>query len=137
MSPKGEVHSSKGTSKTSWVTGNRFVQHKASGEPEASMPQPFEGLGLIGYDNIKKQYTSIWIDNMGTGIMKVAGKYDQAAKILTESGDYSCPMTGGKCTYRSITTFKDADNYTYETYITDENGEEFRSTIITYSRKQS
>ena len=31
------------------------------------MGMPFNGLSLEGYDNAKKEFTSIWIDNMGTG----------------------------------------------------------------------
>ena len=37
------------------------------------MGQPFEGMGVFGYDNLTDNYTGIWLDNMGTGIMVSQG----------------------------------------------------------------
>jgi len=44
------------------------------------MGMPFEGMGLDGYDNASKEYISIWIDNMGTGIMYMKGKWMKIQK---------------------------------------------------------
>ena len=44
---------------------------------------PFEGMGIVGYDNLLKKFVSVWIDNMGTGLMPGTGTYDAATKTYT------------------------------------------------------
>ncbi len=48
------------------LMGGRYLQQRYRGEYEG---EKFEGLGITGYDKIKKKYVSLWIDNMGTGFM--------------------------------------------------------------------
>lgn len=93
MSPGGNPEESKGTSEIKWIMGGRYLQQLVQG---TSMGQPFEGMGITGYDNAKKEYNSIWIDNMGTGIMMTTGNYDPNTKTLTELGKYTDPIEGQK-----------------------------------------
>ena len=132
MSPDAKPEESKGTSEIEWIMGGRFIEQEVEG---MSMGQPFEGKGIMGYDNEKKQYQSVWIDNMGTGIMKGSGNYDPNTKTLTEKGTFSCPAEGGK-SYRGVTKILDKDNFTYEWYMNDPDGKEFRAMEITYTRKK-
>ena len=37
------------------------------------MGQPFSGVGIDGYDNLRKKYVTTWIDTMGTGIFSMEG----------------------------------------------------------------
>jgi len=132
MSPDGEPEISKGTSEVEWIMGGRFIQHEVEG---TSMGQPFEGLGVTGYDNEKKQYQSTWIDNMGTGIMTASGSYDAKTKTLSDQGTFSCPAEGQK-SFRAVTKFIDQDNFTYEWYMAGPDGKEFRAMEIVYARKK-
>jgi hypothetical protein len=132
MSPDAKPEESKGTSNIKWIMGGRFIEQKVEG---TSMGQPFEGVGLIGYDNEKKQYQSIWIDNMGTGIMKGSGNYDSSTKTLTDQGKFSCPAEGEK-SYRGVLKMIDNDNFTYEWYMPGPDGNEFRAMEIVYTRKK-
>ena len=43
----------------------RFLQQEFTGE---MMGQPFSGVGINAYDNLRKRYVTTWIDTMGTGI---------------------------------------------------------------------
>jgi hypothetical protein len=61
------------------------------------MGMPFNGHGLMGYDNMKKKYFSAWIDNMGTGLMVSEGTYDAATKTFSFVGQAPDVMAG---TYR-------------------------------------
>ena len=61
------------------------------------MGKPHEGHGFLGYDNTKKRYVTVWIENMGTGIMSAEGDYDPAKKQLTLAGEYADPISGGIC----------------------------------------
>jgi hypothetical protein len=132
MSPDAKPEESEGTSEIKSIMGGRFIEQAVQG---TSMGQPFEGMGIMGYDNEKKQYQSVWIDNMGTGIMTGSGNYDPNTKTLTDQGTFSCPAEGQK-SYRGVTKIKDKDNFTYEWYMTGPGGKEFRAMEIVYTRKK-
>ena len=132
MSPDAAPEESKGTSSIKWIMGGRFIEQSVEG---TSMGQPFEGMGIMGYDNEKKQYQSIWIDNMGTGVMTGSGSYDPTTKTLTDQGTFSCPAEGEK-SYRGVLKMIDNDNFTYEWYMPGPDGKEFRAMEIVYTRKK-
>lgn len=132
MSPDSPAEGTSGTSEISWIMDGRYVQHSVNGSWNG---QPFKGMGIIGYDNITKEYNTIWLDNMGTGIMQANGTYNRGSNSIGEAGAFSCPMTNSTRKYRAITKFIDDNTYTYETYMTDpSSGKEFRSMLITYTR---
>ncbi len=137
MSPEAPSESMAGVTTTSWIFGGRFLKQDVTG-PAAAEGQPsFEGIGFVGYDNIRKEYTSIWFDNMGTGIMLAAGQYDAATTTLTEEGSMSCPMTGESHRwFRSAWKIVDENHNTYETYTRTPDGREFKSMEIQYTRAQ-
>ena len=130
MTPDSQPETSKGTSETKWVMGGRYLQHAAKG---MSMGQPFEGMGFTGFDNGRQTYQTIWMDNMGTGMMIGEGSYDSSKKTLTDHGRFTDPMVGQR-SYRGVITFIDDDRYSYEMYGADENGKEFRMMEILYTR---
>ena len=132
MSPDAKPEESKGTSEIKSIMGGHFIEQAVQG---TSMGQPFEGMGIMGYDNEKKQYQSVWIDNMGTGIMTGSGNYDPKTKTLTDQGKFSCPAEGEK-SYRALLKMADNDNFTYEWYMTGQDGNEFRAMEIVYTRKK-
>ncbi len=129
--PGTEPAVSTGENEVKWIMGGRFIEADVDG---TSMGQKFEGLGIMGYDNVKKVYTNVWIDSMGTGMMTGTGSYDAEKKQLTETGSYTDAMTGEDRTYRGVTTIIDNDNHTYELYTSGADGKEFRQMEITYKR---
>lgn len=132
--PDAQPQTSTGTSETKWIMGGRFLEQTAQG---TAMGQEFHGMGLMGYDNMQKEYTGVWIDNMGTGMMTSTGTYDAASKTFTEKGSFSCPQDeGGEKDFRGVTTLVSADKYTYEMYIKDKDDKESRMMEIVYTRKK-
>ncbi len=132
--PDSEPQKSTGTSEVKWIMGGRFLEQTAQG---TAMGQEFHGMGLMGYDNMQKEYTGVWIDNMGTGMMTSTGTYDPATKTFTEKGTFSCPQDeGGEKDFRGVTTMVSPDKYTYEMYVTDKDGKESRMMEIVYMRKK-
>ena len=122
----------KGTNINQLILGNRFLQQSAKGQ---MMGQPFEGIGITGYDNMKAEYTSIWLDNMNTGMMSATSQFDAATKTFAEKGSLSCPMTGEKNKmFRTIWKIMDNDHYSYEMYSNGPDGKEFKNMEILYSR---
>lgn len=132
--PESEPEVSNGTSETKWIMGERYLKQKVEG---TSMGQEFKGMGLFGFDNAAKEYQSIWIDNMGTGIMTGVGTYDSDTKTFEYKGTYSCPMENGKDkSYRSVTKIMSDDKYTFEMYMPSPEGQEYRALEIVYTRKK-
>lgn len=124
---------SKGKTKFKMILGNRFLQQEFKGK---AMGMDFEGLGLLGYDNVKKEYQSIWVDTMSTAMMTGTGTYDEAKKVLTETGEYSCPISEDKeQKYRTEWAMTDKKNMTFSMYGKGpKGGKEFKMMEINYTR---
>jgi len=131
-SPDAPPEESTGTNDVKWILGGRFLEMKVSG---TAMGEPFEGMGILGYDNAKKEYVNTWLDNMGTGIMSSAGTYDPETKTMTEMGTYTDPMAGEQ-KFKGVTKFIDSDNFTYEMFTYTPDGNEFQNMEIKYTRKK-
>jgi Protein of unknown function (DUF1579) len=80
------------------------------------MGMPFEGLGTMGFDNAKKIFISTWVDNMGSGVMKMEGTWDAASKSLTLSGICTDPASGKDCTMREVYKVIDENTHMMEMY---------------------
>lgn len=130
MTPDSQPDTSKGKNETKWEMGGRFLLTVVK---STSMGQPFEGMGLTGFDNGKQTYQTIWMDNMGTGMMIGEGTYDPGTKTLTDHGRFTDPFIGQR-SYRGVITFIDDDHHSYEMYVADKNGKEFRMMEILYAR---
>ena len=133
MSPESEPEVSQGTNENKWVLGGRFIQSESKGEATKNFPA-FEGMGFVGYDNVKGEYNSVWLDNMGTSIMKATGQFDTTANTLSESGSFSCPLSETKnMEFRTVWKIIDNDHYTYEMFMNDK-GKEIKGIEISYER---
>ena len=93
MAPGEAPSVSKGTAKATWILDGRYVQEEFTGD---FMGQPFRGMSLTGYDNVRGKYRSVWVDNMSTTIVTSEGDLDATGKTLTFNGEYACAMTGDK-----------------------------------------
>jgi uncharacterized protein DUF1579 len=130
--PGEKPEQSSGTSTMGWVLGGRFLKQDYKGD---MMGQPFEGLGYLGYDKVRKEYVSTWMDNVSTGIFQGTGQYDAATKTITETGTFSCPFTGEKnMWFRHEWKIIKDDMNVFSMYTKDPAGKEFKSMEITYKR---
>ncbi|MBK9982507.1 MAG: DUF1579 domain-containing protein [Saprospiraceae bacterium] len=73
------------------------------------MGSPFEGYSTLAYDNAKKMFVNTWIDNMGSGIVVMTGKWDAAKKTLELKGTQTDPMSGKDSPMREVITIIDAN----------------------------
>ncbi len=133
MDPKKKPEIMKGTSENTWILGGRFLQAKANGEATKDWPA-FEGMGLTGYDNVKKEYTSTWMDNMSTAAMTATASFDDKTKSLNEKGSFSCPMEKGEKKFRSVWKVKGKDAYQYVSFMEGKDGKEVKAMEIEYKR---
>ncbi len=82
---------SRGTSTISWILDNHFLQEEMTWE---MMGRAMKGIGLVGYDNLKKKYLTFWIDNSGTAMYLAEGSYSPDQKTFTFFGSMDDPITG-------------------------------------------
>ena len=126
MDPNGQPQQSQATAKTAWIMGGRFLQEDFQGQ---MMGQTFNGPYIMGFNNVKQVYQSVWFDDMNTALFTTEGKGD--SKVITLEGKGSCPATGRtdvpmKAVYRVISP----DKHTFEMF--DGNN---RTMEITYTRQ--
>jgi len=132
MKPGEAPQESTGSAEHTWVLGGRFLKMDVRGDLGG---QPFEGLGYLGYDNIRGEYTAAWLDNMNTGITRASGQFDPGTKQYTESGTFSCPLTGEKDRrFRGEWKVIDNDSLSYTMYNPGPDGKEVKGMEISYKR---
>ena len=129
MDPSQPPSTSEATTVCEAMLGGRYFKSTHTG---MMMGMPFEGFEISGYDNVKKEFFNVWIDNMGTGIMVSTGTYDEATKTLTFTGKMTEPM-GTEMSVREVITAPDKDHSTFEMYM-DMGGQEVKNMEINYTR---
>ena len=136
--PNAPPQQSKGTAARKSIMGGRYTVMDVTGKME--MPDEngkkkemtFKGMGIDGYDNVKKQFVSAWIDNMGTGIQFSEGTYDPATKTLTYTSEMEM-VPGMKTPVREVIKVPDNNHMTLEWYET-HGGQEKKTMEINYTR---
>jgi Protein of unknown function (DUF1579) len=137
--PNAKPQESKGTAVRKSIMGGRYVTMDVSGKMQ--MPDQagkmkdvmFKGMGIEGYDNVKKKFVASWIDNMGTGIEFSEGTYDPATKTCTYSMEME-PMPGMKTQVREVVKVPDNKHMMLEWYET-QGGTEKKTMEINYTKK--
>ena len=130
MQPGAEPQVSEGTCESTWILGNRYLQSMYKGDMGG---MPFEGVGIMGYDNMKKEFVSTWMDNMGTGVAMSEGTADASGKVLTMKSMMGDPQTGKMVPYKFVTKVMDENTYTM-TMMNLKGGKEQTEMEITYTR---
>ena len=133
MADGGPEMKSTGTTVTKSLYNGLYQQTNHTGD---MMGMPFEGMSIMGYDNMKKEFFSSWIDNMGSGIMMMTGQWDQASKKITLTGSTRC-MNGQDAEMKEIFTMVDDDHQLLEMYGPDpKTGKQYKNMEIRYTRKK-
>ena len=132
QAPGAPAQKSKGTTVNKMMMGGRYQVSNHTGN---MMGMPFEGMGTLAYDNDKKIFINTWVDNMGTGIMKMEGPWDEANKTITLTGTSIDPMSGKDMAVKE--TFKVVDDKTQlmEMFGPGPDGKEFKMMEIKFTRK--
>lgn len=136
MAKDAPEQTSTGTSENKWILDGRFLKQKVTGEFDmGGEKKRFEGIAVLGHDNVKGEYTSLWIDNMNTTMMQTTGKYDAATRTLTENAQFFCPMKNAEVKSSNELKFVDADHYTYTMYDVT-TADKYKAMEIKYTRKK-
>lgn len=134
MHPGAQPEVSSGTTIGEMILGGRFAQLKLQG---TMFGEPFEGLQIIGYDNLNQHYVTFWIDTAGTGFYLLEGTRDKGSTTIIDTGTWPDPVAGACMKVRGVTRFPSPDEYTYELYMTGADGTEFKSLEYRALRKKA
>src|SRR5260221_1698473 len=128
MEPGGPPNVSQGTAKTSWMLNGHFLDEEFHGE---MMGKPFTGRSLMGYDNIKQTFNTVWVSDMQTSIFTSEGKGENGNKVITLEGKASCAATGQKdVPMKSVFRVLSPDKHVFEMF-----NDGAKTMEITYTRK--
>lgn len=128
--PGGEPAVSHGTAEREWILDGLHLKETVESE---FMGEPFQGLGLTGYDNVTGTYWSTWVDTMSSGLMTMTGEWNAEDKVWIWQGEASDPMTGKrKPVYMKIHPTETGERAEfYEVY----DGEKVKTMEIVYTKK--
>jgi hypothetical protein len=138
--PNAKPDESKGTAvRKSMMDGRYFVvdvtgKMEMPGADGKKKEMTFKGMGIDGYDNVKKKFVGTWMDNMGTGVMMSEGDYDPATKTFTYASEYEA-IPGMKTKIREVVKVVDKNHHTFEWY-ENRGGQEVKTMEINYTRKK-
>ncbi len=130
MQPGAPPTTNMATAVNEMIMGGRYLQSKTTGDMHG---MPFEGLSLLGYDNIKKVFTSTWIDNFGTGTMTLEGTWNASNKTINFNGKMMDPMSGKENSVKETLQLTDDNSEKFQMFIESPKGE-FKMMEINYTR---
>lgn len=133
MSPGTPPSTSTSQTTNKMILGGRYQESSHKGSFNG---QPFEGRATLAFDNEKKVFISTWIDNMGTGVMKGEGPWDEATKSITIKGKMTEPGNSSDKDFREVFKIVDNDHQIMEMYAPGPDGKEFKTMEIRYTRKK-
>ena len=132
MEPGAPPHVSEGTAKAGWKFNGRFVEEEFRGE---MMGKPFTGRTLIGFDNTKQTFNSVWISDSQTSMFISEGKGDAANRVITQEGKASCAATGRTdVPMKTVLRLLSPDKHTFEMF-DGSKGPNAKTMEITYTRQ--
>jgi len=131
MAPGAPEEDFSGTRSAKMIMGGRFLEETSQSSFNG---MPFEGRGIMGYDNGMQKHTFIWLDNMGTGTITAMGGCDKSGIEFT--GEHFNPMTGGMNKFRNVYRIINDDSFVFEWHEAGPDGKEFKMMEITYTRKK-
>jgi hypothetical protein len=96
--------------------------------------QPFNGLQIIGFDNMQQKYITLWIDNTSTFFFTTLGTRQD--NVISETGLWPDPLTGAQAPVKARTTWVNADEYLYEQFMVMPDKSEFKSMEMSCKRRK-
>lgn len=138
--PNAKPQESKGSATRKSIMDGRYVMMDVTGSVQ--MPGAdgkmqtvaFKGMGIEGYDNVKKKFVAAWVDSMGTGIELSEGTYDASTKSFTYTSEME-PVPGMKTPVREVIKLTD-DNHMLLEWYESQGGAERKTMEINYTRKK-
>jgi len=127
------IDSPPGLHKGEIIFDGRFVLFTQTGE---MMDMQMEGMGVLGFDKLRKVYQMFWIDNSATPIYIASGTADPTGKVITLLGEVDDILTGERDKdVKWIYRFESDDKFFFEMWDSDGDGGFYKSFEVTYTKK--
>jgi hypothetical protein len=130
MAPGATPMDVTGKSTISVTMGGRYLIENMKSD---FMGQPFEGMLVMGFNNLDNTYFNLWMDSMSTGYSLATGTKNAKGEIEV-TGTMKDVMTPEGRPYRSVTTLVSADEHVFTMFDTTMEGTEFKVMEIVYRR---
>jgi hypothetical protein len=130
MDPASPPTVTEGVEEGEMIFGGRYLKSSFKGE---TFGGTFEGLGLLGYDNLKQKYVGIWLDSMSTAMMHYEGDYDPVTRELVCYGEFLDAASGETHTAKLVTRFLD-EHHVFEMWGPGPTGELVKWMEMAYTR---
>jgi hypothetical protein len=128
MDPGQPPQESNGTSHVEMANDRHLLEHFTGDMPGMG---PYEGWGIMGFNNATQEFEHVWRDNMNTGMMWSTGtKADDGT--TTMKGISHCAM--GKMDCRVVTRMTGPDSMHFEMYGTLAGMPEMKMMEMDYTR---
>ncbi len=131
MDPQAPPIDAAGTAKSRMVLGGRYLMEEFKSN---FMGMPYEGLMLQGYDNLKQEYFTIWMDNFSTWPSISTGQIDKDGKFLSTGIMKDISTPAGRPS-KFLVQGKDKDTSLFEMFDHTPTGDEYKSFEMLYKRK--
>jgi hypothetical protein len=136
MHPGAEPTTSTSVAKFEPILGGRYMIEHVTGQNEfMGEVHDFEGIAILGFDNLKQKHVFAWIDNMGTMIMTGEGDADETGKVITYYSEMPNPMGGGTMQIKSVSKIISDDETVYSMHEKQPDGSWFKNFQIVSTRK--
>ena len=119
-----------GTATFKMILGGRWQEQTFHG---TFMGKPYEGRGLLGYDNLKQELVGYWLDTMSTSASVSTGQCAGDRKSIAMSGSWDMPGET-KMPFRTLLTLVSPTSMTYAMHAT-MGGKEMPMMELTYTKK--
>lgn len=131
MDPNSEPGTMQGTTESKWILDGHYLMGHFKGEYEG---MPFEGIEIRGYDNMRNEYFTIWLDSMGTGYSISKGNMKDGKMVM--HGTTDDPMSNMKdIKTRSVGTELSDGKMKFEMFAVGPDGKEVKTMEIISTRK--
>lgn len=121
-----------GSCKRKLAYNDRFLIEEIRGDFAG---QPFEGMGITGFNSATKEFETVWIENMATNISLSTGTYDASKKSYSFLGEMIDPMTGETFKCRSVMDASNPRKHTMQGFRVGADGHEELMMEGTMSKK--
>ncbi len=102
------------------------------------MGYAFEGRELLGFDRVRGEYVSVWVDNVSTSMTTARGTFDDATGSLLMGGSMDNGMTGQRDQrFRTVMKILADDEIVHRMYVEGPDGQEVKTLEISSRRMSS
>ncbi len=125
---------SSGFATLSPMLGGRYLRQESEHVVHETMR--FKTLSIMGYDNLKKKFQGLLLNNSGTGMSFIEGEAESGGAVINYTGQTAQGAPGNYFDVRFVQRTVDENTWTTVMYMTGDNGEEWKRLEMVYTRAE-